>query len=223
MVSTYLSKKAVKKRVSEAMSQPQRMQLPVLLVLEASGHWSPASLSWVLWTVYSGRPEDFQRCQAPRDARNTCPFVPSVSTSPFLATSQTCLESLIIPWSLPRPTLGKYIAATPCLSLAALTCIFFRAQATTYYYFDIVHPFTAWLHPTKCWSASSKCHSCWVVNCSGRKARHGGWHEASLGNSRIPQGSYNSGDRKECLFIPDLLPVAVVDAKQNRICQVPGS
>ena len=97
MVSTYLSKEAVKKRVSEAMSQPQRMQLPVLLVLEASGHWSPASLSWVLWTVYSGRPEDFQRCQAPRDARNTCPFVPSVSTSPFLATSQTCLESLTIP------------------------------------------------------------------------------------------------------------------------------
>lgn len=136
-------KKPLRNELSEAMSQTQRMQIPVL-VLEASGHWSPASLSWVLWTVYSERPEDFQRCQARRDARNTCLFAPSVSTSPFLATSRTYLKSLTIPRGLPQPTLGKYTAATACLSLAALMCIFFRAQAITYSYFDIVHPFTAW-------------------------------------------------------------------------------
>lgn len=45
--------------------------------------------------------------------------------------------------TFPRPALGKYTATTTCLSLAALTSIFFGLQALIYYYFCVVPPFTA--------------------------------------------------------------------------------
>ena len=46
-------------------NQPQRMKIPVLLVLETSGAWSPASLSWMLRTVYSGDMRVFRDARIP--------------------------------------------------------------------------------------------------------------------------------------------------------------
>lgn len=45
------------------------------------------------------------------DARDTCPFLPPTSASPFPATFQTGLKSLTMPCSFSKPTLSKHTAA----------------------------------------------------------------------------------------------------------------
>ena len=65
-----ISKISVKSRPYEISflrheNQPQSMKIAVLLVLETSGPWSLASLSWMLRTVYSGGMRAFRDARLP--------------------------------------------------------------------------------------------------------------------------------------------------------------
>lgn len=117
--------------------------------------WSLESSQILLQAVNCAPRGVTRRCQAPRDDRTMCLFVPSLLASPFLAICQTDLKSLTLCELPPDP---------PTYHSAAFTHIFFAVQAPIHHEFYTGASIMAGAHTTRCWSASSQEGCCfWIV------------------------------------------------------------